>query len=135
MSTTPPTSSPEPVAGSPRGAAAAGAPAGTPSLVSAGGWPFLLSALVGRLPAATVQLGVLLYVSGAGLGLGLAGLTVAATGLGSAVGAPLLGRLVDRFGPLFVVVGLSWLVFTIIAAIKANDGIAYRYPLTLRLIR
>ncbi|MBJ6977989.1 DUF4870 domain-containing protein [Luteimonas sp. MC1782] len=38
-------------------------------------------------------------------------------------------------GPLFVVVGLSWLVFTIIAAIKANDGIAYRYPLTLRLIK
>lgn len=38
-------------------------------------------------------------------------------------------------GPLFVVVGLSWLVFTIIAAIRANDGIAYRYPLTLRLIK
>lgn len=38
-------------------------------------------------------------------------------------------------GPLFVVVGLSWLVFTIIAAIKANDGVAYRYPLTLRLIK
>ena len=38
-------------------------------------------------------------------------------------------------GPLFVIVGLSWLVFTIIAAIKANEGIAYRYPLTLRLVK
>lgn len=83
------------------------APAGVPSLVSAGGWPFLITGLIGRLPAATVQLGVLLYVSGAGLGLGLAGLTVAATGLGSAVGAPLLGRMVDRFGPLPVVVSAT----------------------------
>ncbi|WP_305142958.1 hypothetical protein [Kocuria marina] len=58
------------------------------SLATAGGWPFLITALVGRLPAATVQLGLLLYVSGAGLGLGLAGITVAAAGLGSAVGAP-----------------------------------------------
>lgn len=83
------------------------APAGAPSLVAAGGWPFLITGLIGRLPAATVQLGVLLYVSGAGLGLGLAGLTVAATGLGSAVGAPLLGRMVDRFGPLPVVVSAT----------------------------
>jgi len=27
------------------------------------------------------------------------------------------------------------LVFTIIAAVKANEGVAYRYPFTLRLIR
>ena len=38
-------------------------------------------------------------------------------------------------GPLFVIVGLSWLVFTVIAGIKANEGVAYRYPLTLRLIK
>ena len=41
------------------------APAGAPSLVAAGGLPFLITGLIGRLPAATVQLGVLLYVSGA----------------------------------------------------------------------
>jgi len=28
-----------------------------------------------------------------------------------------------------------WLVMTIIAAIKANEGVAYRYPLTLRLVK
>ena len=36
---------------------------------------------------------------------------------------------------LIVVVGLGALVFTIIAAIKPNEGVAYRYPLTIRLIK
>lgn len=31
-------------------------------------------------------------------------------------------------------VGVFWLVMTIIATMKANQGIAYRYPLTLRLV-
>jgi uncharacterized Tic20 family protein len=37
--------------------------------------------------------------------------------------------------PLMIVVGIAWLVFTIIAAIKANEGVAYRYPFALRLIK
>ena len=37
--------------------------------------------------------------------------------------------------PVAVVVWVGWLVFTIIAAIKANEGVAYRYPFTLRLIK
>ena len=37
--------------------------------------------------------------------------------------------------PLWIIIGISWLVFTIIAAIKANDGVTYRYPFTLRLIK
>ena len=37
--------------------------------------------------------------------------------------------------PVALVVGIAWLVLTIIAAIKANEGVAYRYPLTLRLIK
>jgi uncharacterized protein len=36
--------------------------------------------------------------------------------------------------PLFMLIGLGALVLVIIAAIKANEGVAYRYPLTLRLI-
>jgi uncharacterized Tic20 family protein len=36
--------------------------------------------------------------------------------------------------PLFLLIGLGALVLVIIAAIKANEGVAYRYPLTLRLI-
>ncbi|HEY2622766.1 DUF4870 domain-containing protein [Dyella sp. Tek66A03] len=37
--------------------------------------------------------------------------------------------------PVGVVVGVAWLVFTIIAAIRANEGVRYRYPFTLRLIK
>jgi uncharacterized Tic20 family protein len=37
--------------------------------------------------------------------------------------------------PLWIIIGVAWLVFTIIAAIKANEGVAYRYPFTLRLVR
>ncbi|HEY5802911.1 MAG TPA: DUF4870 domain-containing protein [Lysobacter sp.] len=37
--------------------------------------------------------------------------------------------------PAWVVVGVAWLVFTIIAAVKSNDGVSYRYPFTLRLVK
>ena len=37
--------------------------------------------------------------------------------------------------PVWIVLGLAWLVFTIIAAIKAYDGQMYRYPLTIRLFK
>ena len=37
--------------------------------------------------------------------------------------------------PVMLIVGLGALVLIVMAAIKANDGIAYRYPLTLRLIK
>jgi uncharacterized Tic20 family protein len=38
-------------------------------------------------------------------------------------------------GPLMILVGVAWLVFTIIAAMKANQGERYRYPFTLRLVK
>lgn len=37
--------------------------------------------------------------------------------------------------PLMIIIGLAWLVLTIIAAIKANEGVAYRYPFAIRLIK
>jgi uncharacterized protein len=37
--------------------------------------------------------------------------------------------------PAWIIIGIAWLVFTIIAGIKAHEGVAYRYPLTLRLIK
>jgi hypothetical protein len=37
--------------------------------------------------------------------------------------------------PLMFVLGVTALVFVIIAAIKANEGVAYRYPFALRLIK
>jgi uncharacterized Tic20 family protein len=36
--------------------------------------------------------------------------------------------------PLWIIIGVAWLVFTIIAAIKANEGVAYRYRFSLRLV-
>jgi len=37
--------------------------------------------------------------------------------------------------PAALIVGVAWLVFTIIAAVKANEGVAYRYPFALRLVK
>lgn len=38
-------------------------------------------------------------------------------------------------GPLMLIIGIASLVFVIIAAIKANEGTAYRYPISLRLVK
>ena len=35
---------------------------------------------------------------------------------------------------LMFIIGLAALILTIMAGIKANEGVAYRYPFTLRLI-
>ena len=37
--------------------------------------------------------------------------------------------------PLMGIVCIAALVFIIIAAVKANEGVAYRYPFTLRLVK
>ncbi len=37
--------------------------------------------------------------------------------------------------PLFIVLVIAWIVLTIIAAINASNGVHYRYPLTLRLVK
>lgn len=80
-----------------------------PGLLEAGGLPFLVTAFVGRIPASMVQLGYLMVLSQSGRGLAVGGLAVACIGLGTAVGAPVLGRLVDRFGPFPVLTGATLL--------------------------
>lgn len=37
--------------------------------------------------------------------------------------------------PVVLVVGVAWLILTIMAGIKANNGEAYRYPFAIRLIK
>ncbi|MDH5823389.1 DUF4870 domain-containing protein [Luteimonas sp. RD2P54] len=37
--------------------------------------------------------------------------------------------------PLMLIIGVAALVFIIIAAIKSNEGVAYRYPFAIRLIK
>jgi uncharacterized Tic20 family protein len=36
--------------------------------------------------------------------------------------------------PLLIALVIFWLVIVIVAAVKANEGVPYRYPLTIRLI-
>ncbi|HJR73267.1 MAG TPA: DUF4870 domain-containing protein [Luteimonas sp.] len=61
----------------------------------------------------------------------LAGLMVILTALGLlTIG---IGFIV--IAPLMLLIGVAALVFIIIAAIKSNEGVAYRYPFTLRLIK
>jgi hypothetical protein len=36
--------------------------------------------------------------------------------------------------PLLAVIGIASLILAVVAAIKASDGLCYRYPLTLRLV-
>ncbi|MGL5406929.1 MAG: MFS transporter [Propionibacteriaceae bacterium] len=73
------------------------------SLPQLAGWEFLTTAFISRLPASMVQLGYLMVLAQDGRGFGIAGLAVAAVGLGSAVSAPILGRFMDRIGPFPVV--------------------------------
>ena len=58
------------------------------------------------------------------VGIGLVILTLVTFGIGALLTVP-LGL------ALFV----GWLVLTIIASINANNGVRYRYPLTLRLVQ
>jgi uncharacterized Tic20 family protein len=37
--------------------------------------------------------------------------------------------------PLLTIIGIASLVLVIIAAVKANEGTAYRYPIALRLVK
>ena len=37
--------------------------------------------------------------------------------------------------PLMLLIGLAALVFIVMAAIKSNEGVAYRYPFAIRLIK
>ena len=64
----------------------------------------LASALLGRLPMAMSSLAILLLVRGTTHSYLAAGLAVGAYAFASAAGAPMQGRLVDRFGRLRVLV-------------------------------
>lgn len=46
-----------------------------------------------------------------------------------------LGLGILLLAPLWVVLGLMWIVLTIIASMKAYEGQPYRYPITIRLMK
>ena len=37
--------------------------------------------------------------------------------------------------PLLIVIGIASVVLAVIAAVRASDGVLYRYPLTIRLVK
>ena len=58
------------------------------------------------------------------LGVALFILTVITFGIGALLALP-----------VGLAAAVAWLVLTVIASIKASEGVSYRYPLTLRLIK
>lgn len=54
-------------------------------------------------------------------------------GLGAVLGVSCF-TLLPLVGPLFIVVFILQIVLGIIAAVKANDGQLYRYPINIRFI-
>ena len=54
-----------------------------------------------------------------------------------AIGGLLCGLLTFVFIGILLGIGLffGWLALTILAAVRASEGLQYRYPLTLRLVR
>ena len=80
--------------------------------------------------AVNFNLSMLLYAAVAcAIGVALLGITVFTLGLGLIVTAPAgLALLL-----VIAAIALMWLVCSIIATVKAWNGEAYRYPLTIRL--
>jgi uncharacterized Tic20 family protein len=58
------------------------------------------------------------------------GISIAIYGLGALVAALMLVGI-----PLLIVGVVAWVVLASLAAVKASQGQAYRYPLTMRLVR
>ncbi|MFT3898331.1 MAG: DUF4870 domain-containing protein [Thermomonas sp.] len=81
--------------------------------------------------AANFNLSMFLYACAAGvIGIVLVGATVLTLGIGALVTVPAGIVLLC----VIAAIALMWLVCSIIAAVKAWDGKAYRYPLTMRLL-
>ncbi|TVL90476.1 MFS transporter [Streptomyces sp. SAJ15] len=80
----------------------------------------LSGTLIGRLPNATAALAAVLFVRAEGGSYALAGALSAVYGVGNAVGQPLLGRAVDRYGqprvmlPAAVLSALGMVLFAVV---------------------
>ncbi|WP_024890848.1 DUF4870 domain-containing protein [Luteimonas huabeiensis] len=81
--------------------------------------------------ALNFNLSMLIYALVAcAIGVALVGATVLTLGLGAILTLPAGLALLAAAG----IIALLWLVFSVIAAVKAFNGEPYRYPLSIRLI-
>ncbi|MBG0830792.1 MFS transporter [Planomonospora sp. ID67723] len=67
---------------------------------------FVISGLIGRMPMAMLGLGIVLLIEELTRSFGMAGAVAGTVNVSYAVAAPLMGRLVDRFGQARVIVPL-----------------------------
>jgi MFS family permease len=81
--------------------------------------PFL-AALIARLPMAMAPLGIILLVQGERGTYSLAGVVTGAYAVGSALGTPLWGRLMDRFGQVRVLLPTAVACAALLAALALS---------------
>lgn len=101
-----------------------------------GGWGFSIGCFLGPLVIWIIKKDTMPFVNDqakealnfaltiAIIGFALLIITLMSLGIGAILTIPLL---------LFV--GIAAVILVIIAAVKANEGVAYRYPLTIRLVK
>lgn len=83
---------------SPVPSAVARSSAGYRALPRIAGWSYLAASVLGRQPLAMVPLAILTLATSATGSLAIGGFAASAAAIGTAVGAPVAGRLADRFG-------------------------------------
>ena len=104
--------------------------------VITGGWAFSVGCFIGPLIIWMIKKDTMPFVDDQGKEALNFNLTVAAIFfvlLILTIGTLGIGVLLTL--PVGLIVGLAWLVLTIIAGIKANEGVAYRYPFAVRLVK
>ena len=104
--------------------------------VITGGWAFSVGCFIGPLIIWMIKKDTMPFVDDQAKEALNFNLTVAAIFfvlLILTLGTLGIGVILTR--PVGLVVGLAWLVLTIIAGIKANEGVAYRYPFAVRLVK
>jgi len=101
-----------------------------------GGWGFSIGCFLGPLIIWLIKKDTMPFVNDQAkealnfaitlsiVGFSLLMLTIMSLGIGALITIPVM-----------MFVGIVALVLVIIAAVKANEGVAYRYPATLRLVK
>jgi hypothetical protein len=77
-------------------------------VMAPGAWPLLSTSIIARLPLAMLSLVLLVHTERVTGSFALAGLVTGSYTVGLGVGAPVLGRLVDRCGQLAVLVATAF---------------------------
>src|SRR5215475_2773743 len=95
-------------------------------LAAPGAWPLLLTSIIARLPLAILSLVLLVHTERVTGSFALAGLVSGSYTVGLGVGAPVLGRLVDRCGQLAVLVATAFASSILLGAVALLPASAPR---------